>query len=78
MAVASCKACKNISLVVENVILIRYYSHTPNARALIESMDGPAGQPADNPPDSDGLAVYHRTVPKFTVQVFKNPDPDPK
>ena len=26
--IASCKACKNISLVVENVILIQYYYHS--------------------------------------------------
>jgi len=36
---ASCKASTNISLVVENTILIRYYSHTANATALIEYMD---------------------------------------
>jgi len=30
-------------------------------------MDGPAGQPADNPPNSDGLGVYHRTVPELKV-----------
>jgi len=55
--IASCKACKNISLVVENAILIRYYSHTPKARSLIESIDGPAGLPAEKPPDSDRLGV---------------------
>jgi len=53
-------------------------------------MDGPAGWPADNLPNSDGLGVYHRTVPQSTVgghwqrgllisQWFGlNPDPDLK
>jgi len=88
--IASSTACKSISLVVENAILIRYYSHTPKARALIESMDGPAGRPADDPPNSDGLGVYHRTVPELSVQVHCQPglpiwqrfgldlDPNPK
>jgi len=39
--IASFKALKNIFLVGENMILIRYYSPTPKTRALIESMDGP-------------------------------------
>ena len=53
-------------------------------------MDGPAGRPADNPPNSDRLGVYHRTVPESTVSVYLppgppisqrlglDPDPDPK
>jgi len=53
-------------------------------------VDGPAGRPADNPPTSDGLGVYHRTVPLLTVRVYWrpgppiwqrfgwDPDPDPK
>jgi len=53
-------------------------------------MDGPAGQPTDNPPNPDGVGVYHRTIPKLTVWVcwqpgwpiwqrFRlDPDPDPK
>jgi len=60
---------QNISLVVENAILIRYYSYTPKARALIESIDGPAGRPADNTPNSDVLGVYHQMVPELTVWV---------
>ena len=68
--IASCKTCKNISLVVENAILIRYHSHTPEATALFECMDGPAGRPADNQPNSDGLGVSHGTVPMLTVQVY--------
>jgi hypothetical protein len=38
-------------MVAENFILIRYYYHTANARALYESIDGPAVRPADNPPN---------------------------
>jgi len=53
-------------------------------------MDEPAGRPADNPPNSDGLGVDNQTVPKLTVQVYwpRGPpiwqrfgldlDPDPK
>jgi len=73
--IASCKACKNISLVVENAILIRYYSHTPKARALMESMDGSAGRPAANPPNSDRLGVYHWTVPELMARVYWQPGP---
>jgi len=64
--IASCNACKNISLVVENTILIIYYSHAPKAISLIESIDGPA----DNTPNSDGLGVDHRSVPELTVPVY--------
>ena len=73
--IASCNEYKNISFVLENAILIRYYSHTPKAGALIESMHGPAGRPADNPPNSYGLGVYHRTVPEMTVRVYWQPEP---
>jgi len=88
--IASCKACKNLSLVVENAILIRYYSHTPKARPIIESMDRSSRWSADNPPNSDGLGVYHRTLPELTVWLYRHlrlpiwqrfgldPDPDPK
>jgi len=53
-------------------------------------MDGPAGQPADNLPISDGLGVYHQTLHDLMVQVYwqpgpalwqrfgLDPDPDPK
>jgi hypothetical protein len=49
--IASCIAYKNIFLVVENAILIRYYYQTPKTIALIEFIDGPAARPADNPPN---------------------------
>jgi len=47
-------------------------------------------RPADNPPNSDGLGVYHGTVPEWAVRVYwrpgppiwprfgLDPDPDPK
>jgi len=47
-------------------------------------------RPTDNPPNSDGLGVYHGTVPEWAVQVYwqpgppiwqrfgLDPDPDPK
>jgi len=53
-------------------------------------MDEPTGWPTDNPPNSDGLGVYHQTVPDSTVRVYRQPglrisqqlgldlDPDPK
>jgi len=62
--ITNCKTCKNMLLVVENTILIRYYQQTAKTRALCESVDGPAGQPADNPPNSDRLGVYHQIVPE--------------
>jgi len=71
--ITSCTACKNILLVVENAILIRYYKHTPKTRALYESMDGPAGIPADNRPNSDGFGIYNGTVPELTVWVDWKP-----
>jgi len=33
-----------------------------NTMALYESIDGPAGQLADNPQNSDGLGDFHRTL----------------
>jgi len=71
--IASCKACKNISSVVENAILIWYCKQTPKTRALFEFMDGPFARPADNPPDSEGLGFCHWTVPKLTVRVHPQP-----
>jgi len=82
--------CKNTLLVVENKILISHCWKTPGIRAVYESMDVPAGQPADNPPNPEGLGVYHQTVFELKVQVHwppgkpfwqrfgLDPDPDPK
>jgi len=77
-------------LVAVNAILIRYQWQLANLRALYESIDGPAGRPAENLPNSDGLGVYHGTVPEWAVRVYwrpgppiwqrfgLDPDPDPK
>jgi len=88
--IANCKSCKHVSLVVEYAILIRYYYQTPTTRALYEAIDGPAGGPANNPPDSVWLGDFHRHVPKLMVRDCRqpgppiwqwfglDPDPDPK
>jgi len=73
--IANCSTSKSTLLVAENAILIRYYWHSANSTALYESIDGPAGRPADNPPNSDGLAVFHGTVPEWAVQVYWWPGP---
>jgi len=70
-----CKTCKKSLLDVENAILIRYYYCTAKTRALYESTDGPAGQPADYPPNSNGLRDVHRTVAKMTARVNWRPGP---
>jgi len=67
--IANCKTCKKRLLAVEYAILIRYYYETAKAKALYESIDGPAGLPANNPPNSDGVRDFHRTVPKSMVWV---------
>jgi len=73
--IANCSTSKSTFLVAENVILIRYYYHTANTRALYEYIDGPTGRPADNPPNWDGLGVHHGTVPEWAVQVYWQPRP---
>jgi len=73
--IASCKTCKNVLLVVENMILIRYYEQTAKTRALDEFIDGAAGRPGDKLPKSGGLGVYQKTVPKLAVRVGRLPRP---
>jgi len=51
IGIANCKSCRNVLLVVENAILMRYYSQTAKTRELHESIDGPTGRPADNLPN---------------------------
>jgi len=68
--IAKCTTCKSALLVVEIAILIRYYWQTAYTRAVYESIDGPDGRPTNNLPNSDIIGVYHRTVPKLTVQVY--------
>jgi len=85
--IASWSISKSTLLVAVNAILIRYYWQLANLRALNESIDGPAGRPADNPPNSDGLGGYPGTVPECAVRVYWRPgqpiwqrfclDPDP-
>jgi hypothetical protein len=67
--ITTCKAFTKGLLDVEQAVLIKYYYQTAKAKALYESTDGPAGQPADKPPNSYGLGDFHRTVPELTVPV---------
>ena len=62
--VADCKTSKKRLLVAEYLIIIMFNYPTAKIRTLYKSTDGPAGRPADNPPNSDGLGVYHGTVPE--------------
>jgi len=68
--VADYKTCKKRLLAVEYLISIIYNYPTAKIRTLYKSTDGPAGQPADNLPNSDGLGDFHRTMPKLTVRVY--------
>jgi hypothetical protein len=68
--IAGCTACKDVSLVVQNTILVRYDIYTAKTGALNESIDRPARRPADNPPHSGGLGVYHPTISGLTVQGY--------
>jgi len=88
--VAVCKSCKKRLLAVEYLISITYNYPIGKTRTLYKSTDAPAGSPADNPSNSDGLGDFHRTVPEFTAAVYWkprpptfqrfgcDPDPDPK
>jgi hypothetical protein len=55
--IAQCKTCKQTLLAGECMILIRYYHQTAKTGALYRSTDGPAGQPADHPLNSNGLGI---------------------
>jgi len=68
--VTVCKTCKKRLLAVEYLILKIYTYPTAKTRTLYKSTDGPAGRPADNLPNSDGLGDLHRTSPKLTVRVY--------
>ena len=67
---ADCKTSKKRLLAVEYLILVMYNYLTAKTRTLYKSTDGPAGQPADNPPNSDGWGVLHRTLPELLVRVY--------
>ena len=73
--VADGKPCKERLLAVKYQILIIYNYPTAKTRTLYKSTNGPAGRPADNPPNSDQLGDFHRTVPKLTVWVYCQPRP---
>lgn len=57
--IAHGKTCIKTLLHVEKAILIRYYNQIVKTTGLYQSTDGPAGHPADNPPNSDGLGNFH-------------------
>jgi hypothetical protein len=73
--VADCKTSKKRSLAVKYLILIMFNYPTAKTRTLYKSTDGPAGRPADNPPNPDGLGDWHRNVPELTVRVCWQPGP---
>jgi hypothetical protein len=68
--IAHWKICKNVSLVVEYAILIRYQYHTARIRGLFESIDGPAARPPDNLSNSNSLGDFHQKVTQLTVPVY--------
>jgi len=68
--IAICITCKKRLLAAEYVILVRYYYQTTTASELYESTYGPAGRPADNQANPDGLGDVHRTTPQSTVLVY--------
>jgi len=88
--VADCKTSKKRSLAVKYLILIIFNYPTAKTSILYKSTDGPAGRPADNPPNLDKLGDLHRTVSEMTVRGYSQPgptmwqkfgsdqDPDPK
>jgi len=55
---------------ITSLILIKYYHQEAKATALCKSTNGPAEQPADYPPNADGLGYVCRTVPELTVWVY--------
>ena len=63
------------SLDVNWLILIKYHYQTAKARALYKPTNGPAWQPSNYPPNSEGLGDVHWTVAKLTVHVQWQPGP---
>jgi hypothetical protein len=68
--IANCNPKIQRLLAVEYVILIRYYYELAKGRAVYQCTDGPTGQQADNPPNSDRLGESHPTVLHYTVWVY--------
>jgi len=58
---------------IESVILVSYCYQTAQPRASYESTDGPAGQPAGNPPNWDRVGVFRWTVPQLMARVYWQP-----
>jgi hypothetical protein len=56
--ITHCKACKKHLLAAECPTLVIYYYYTGKIRQLFESLDRPAGQPADNLSNPGGLGDY--------------------
>jgi len=73
--IANCQTCKNEILAVEYPILISHNYQTAKSRAIYESIDGPTGRPADNPPNPDRLGDFYRTIHELTVPVYWQPGP---
>jgi hypothetical protein len=71
--VTDCKTSKKRLLAVKYLILIMFNYPTAKTRTLCKSTDGPAGRPADNPPNPERSGDMHRTVPEWTVQVCWQP-----
>jgi len=67
--IAGCKICKKRLLAVKYLLLVIYKYLTAKTKTLYKSTNGPAGQPADNLPNSDALGEIHQTVPELTVWV---------
>jgi len=68
--VADCNTCKKRLLAVQYLIVIIYTYPNAKTRTLYKSTDGPAGRPADNPPNSQGFGELHRTGPALTIRVY--------
>jgi hypothetical protein len=68
ISVTDCKTFKKRSLAVKYLILIMFNYPTEKTGTSYKSTDGPAGQPADNRPNPDGLGDLHQTIPELTVR----------
>jgi hypothetical protein len=69
ITIPNCKTCQKRLLDVEYVILTVDYYQMARTRELYTSTDVPAGQHADDPPNSDQLTDIHRCVPVLMVLV---------
>jgi hypothetical protein len=74
--IASCTACNDVLLVVENLILIRYYEQTAKTRALDEFIDGAAGRPGDKDQNQAGWEFTRKLYPSWQFEWVDCPDPN--